>query len=88
MLKDHGINISMDSRGWAMDNIMVERLWRSVKYEEIYFKAYSSVAELIEGLRLGSRNLGLQRIFSFPALGPIKISGIFSPYRQKWEEFD
>ncbi len=34
-----------------MDNIMVERLWRSVKYEEVYLKEYLSVAELIEGLR-------------------------------------
>ena len=52
VLKDHKINISMDGKGRAMDNIMVERLWRSVKYEEIYLKAYSSVAELIEGLKL------------------------------------
>ena len=34
-----------------MDNIMVERLWRSVKYEEVYLKEYLSVAQLIEGLR-------------------------------------
>ncbi len=52
VLKDHNIDISMDGKGRAMDNIMVERLWRSVKYEEIYLNAYSSVAELIEGLRL------------------------------------
>ena len=52
VLKDHEINISMDGKGRAMDNIMVERLWRSVKYEEIYLKEYSSVAELIKGLRL------------------------------------
>ena len=52
VLKDHNIDISMDGKGRAMDNIMVERLWRSVKYEEIYLKAVSSVAELIEGLRL------------------------------------
>jgi putative transposase len=52
VLKEHKITISMDGKGRAMDNIMVERLWRSVKYEEIYLKEYSSVAELIEGLRL------------------------------------
>jgi putative transposase len=51
MLEDHDINISMDGKGRAMDNIMVERLWRSVKYEEVYLKEYLSVAELIEGLR-------------------------------------
>jgi putative transposase len=50
-LKDHAITISMDGRGRAMDNIMVERLWRSVKYEEVYLKEYLSVTALIEGLR-------------------------------------
>ena len=35
VLKDHGIQISMDGKGRAMDNIMIERLWRSVKYEEV-----------------------------------------------------
>lgn len=51
ILKDHGIDISMDGKGRAMDNIMVERLWRSLKYEDIYLKDYESVPELIEGLR-------------------------------------
>lgn len=51
ILKDHGIAISMDGKGRAMDNIMVERLWRSLKYEDIYLKDYESVPELIEGLR-------------------------------------
>src|SRR5438128_5012266 len=36
MLKDHGITISMDGKGRCMDNIFVERLWRSLKYEEVY----------------------------------------------------
>ena len=46
----HGIRISMDGRGRAMDNIMIERLWRSVKYEEIYLKEYRTVSELLDGL--------------------------------------
>jgi putative transposase len=46
-----GIRISMDGRGRALDNIFVERLWRSVKYEEIYLKEYRSVGEAIDGLR-------------------------------------
>jgi putative transposase len=50
-LLQHGIRISMDGRGRALDNIFVERLWRSVKYEEIYLKDYRSVREAIEGLR-------------------------------------
>lgn len=50
-LKDNDIKISMDGKGRAMDNIFIERLWRSVKYEEIYLKEYQSVAELRKALR-------------------------------------
>ncbi|MBF8266562.1 MAG: Integrase, catalytic region [Dehalococcoidia bacterium] len=39
-LKQHGVRISMDGKGWYKDNIFVERLWRTVKYEEVYLKAY------------------------------------------------
>ncbi len=49
-LASAGIRISMDGRGRALDNIFVERLWRSVKYEDIYLKAYASVSELETGL--------------------------------------
>ena len=52
MLKDAQVDISMDGKGRAMDNIMVERLWRSVKYEEIYLKDYESVSELVAALRV------------------------------------
>jgi putative transposase len=45
LLKDHGIAISMDGKGAWRDNVFVERLWRSVKYEEVYLKAYDSVGE-------------------------------------------
>jgi putative transposase len=51
VLGEHGIRISMDGKGRAMDNIMVERLWRSLKYEDIYLKDYETVQELTEGLR-------------------------------------
>ncbi len=51
VLKEHGIRISMDGKGRAMDNIMVERLWRTVKYEDIYIRDYESVEELVKGLR-------------------------------------
>jgi putative transposase len=50
VLKGRGIRISMDGRGRAADNIFVERLWRSVKYEDIYLKEYATVAELLSGL--------------------------------------
>lgn len=46
-----GIRISMDGRGRALDNIFVERLWRSVKYEEVYLKDYDSVPTAVAGLR-------------------------------------
>ncbi len=46
VLKNHETRISMDGKGRAMDNIFVERLWRSVKYEEIYLKEYASVEDL------------------------------------------
>ena len=50
VLVAHGVRISMDSVGSYMDNVFVERLWRSVKYEEVYLKAYESVAEARAGI--------------------------------------
>lgn len=49
-LDNSNIRISMDGRGRAMDNIFIERLWRSVKYEDIYLRDYTNVPELAEGL--------------------------------------
>ena len=45
LLNDNAVQISMDGRGAWRDNVFVERLWRSVKYEEVYLRAYESVAE-------------------------------------------
>jgi len=45
VLKAAGVQISMDGKGRWVDNVMVERLWRSVKYEEVYLRAYGSVSE-------------------------------------------
>ena len=50
MLLEHGIRISMDGKGRYIDNIFVERLWRSVKYEEVYLKAYQNVPEARAGI--------------------------------------
>jgi putative transposase len=44
-----GIQMSRDGRGRALDNIWVERLWRTVKYEEVYLKAYGTPREAIQG---------------------------------------
>lgn len=49
-LKDSGIRISMDGKGCWRDNVFVERLWRSVKYEEVYLRAYDSVSAARTGL--------------------------------------
>lgn len=49
-LKREGITISMDGRGRAFDNIFVERLWRSVKHEDVYLNGYASMGDLLAGL--------------------------------------
>ena len=50
VLKAQGVAISRDGRGRALDNIFVERLWRSVKHEDVYLKGYVDVPELLRGL--------------------------------------
>ena len=56
LVQQHGIQISMDGKGSWRDNVFVKRLWKSVKYEEVYLHAYDSVAEARQGL---------QRYFSY-----------------------
>ena len=50
LLKYNGIQISMDGKGSWRDNVFVERLWKSVKYEEVYLHAYDSVGDAKQGL--------------------------------------
>jgi putative transposase len=50
LLKDYDIQISMDGKGSWRDNVFIERLWRSVKYEDIYLRAYDSVSAVRTGL--------------------------------------
>jgi putative transposase len=50
VLLDHDIKISMDGRGRCLDNVFVERLWRSLKYEEVYLYAYETVSAAREGI--------------------------------------
>ena len=50
LLLDHGIRISMDGRGCWRDNIFVERLWRTLKYEEVYLHGYDSVSAATAGI--------------------------------------
>jgi putative transposase len=66
-LKDASVRISMDGKGRWLDNVFIERLWRSVKYEEVYLRAYDTVAEARSGL---TRYFGLcNSIRTHPALG-------------------
>jgi putative transposase len=51
VLKEHDIRISMDGKGRWVDNVFVERLWRSVKYEEVYLKAYEDIRRAKSSLR-------------------------------------
>lgn len=56
VLRDRGIKISMDGKGRCIDNIFVERLWRSLKYEEVYLNPYDTMSEA---------RLGISRYFNF-----------------------
>jgi putative transposase len=62
VLTDKNIKISMDSRGRALDNIFVERLWRTIKYEEVYLKDYRSVKEAHCSLRAFIRFYNKERL--------------------------
>jgi len=50
LMKDNGIQISMDGKGAWRDNVFIERLWRSVKYEEVYLHAYDTVSDSRNGI--------------------------------------
>ena len=50
LLKGHGIQVSMDGKGCWRDNVFVERLWKTIKYEEVYLHAYESVSEARQAL--------------------------------------
>ena len=50
-LKDRGVKISMDGKGRCRDNIFIELLWRSVKYEKIFLEEFETVPELLSGLK-------------------------------------
>ena len=56
VLHEHGVKIGMDGKGCYIDNVFIERLWRSVKHEEVYLHAYESVQEA---------RIGLGRYFDF-----------------------
>mgnify|MGYP000737134387 FL=1 len=71
VLKANDIRISMDGKGRAMDNIFIERLWRSVKYEEVYLKEYGDVEQLRQSLK--------QYFHFYNALRPHQTFGGMTP---------
>jgi putative transposase len=73
VLEGQGIKISMDGKGRAFDNIFIERLWRSVKYEEVYLKDYESVREAVRNLGEYFRFYNLER--------PHQSLGYQTPYQ-------
>ena len=60
-LKQQGIRISMDGRGRCLDNVFTERLWRSVKYEEVYLKDYQGFSDAQQGLGRYFRHYNRER---------------------------
>ena len=80
VLRDNEIAISMDGRGSWRDNVFVERLWRSIKYEEVYLRAYDTVSDARASIgkylnfyngRRPHSSLGRQTPAYFNALMPI-----------------
>lgn len=61
-LLEHGVRVSMDGRGRALDNVFIERLWRSVKYEEVYLKEYATVRDAVQGLGAYFRFYNCERL--------------------------
>jgi len=64
LLKKHGIAISMNGRGRSIDNIVIERFWRTLKYEEVYVKEYQNVKELKNGIETFIVFYNLSRLHS------------------------
>jgi putative transposase len=61
-LERAGVSVSMDGRGRCLDNVFVERLWRSVKYEDVYLRGYEKAPELERGLRAYFRFYNTERL--------------------------
>jgi len=76
-LVGHGITISMDGKGAWRDNVFVERLWRSVKYEEVYLRAYDSVSEARASIGPTSNStISVGRMRALTAQHPIKPTSL------------
>ena len=78
LLASHGIAISMDGKGAWRDNVFVERLWRSVKYEEVYLRAYESVSEAVaRSADISTSTIAVAHIRALTTAPRIKPTSIF-----------
>jgi hypothetical protein len=75
ILASAGVAISMDGRGRALDNVFVERLWRTVKYKEVYLKDYAGVPASVEGLGAYFDFYNGARLHQADAAGGVPRSG-------------
>jgi putative transposase len=84
LLKENEVKISMDGKGRAQDNIYVERLWRSLKYEDIYIREYNSVSECKEGINRYFNFFNTERFHqSLDYLTPDEM--YYSSWDKTWE---
>jgi putative transposase len=77
LLNDHGIQISMEGAGCWRDNVFVERLWRSLKYEEVYLHAYETVRDAHQGVA--------RYVTFYNQLRPHRALDEHTPDRVYWE---
>ena len=81
VLQDRGVKMSMDGRGRYVDNVLVERLWRTAKYGEVYLKAYANAVEARRGLGEYFRFYNDLRPHQAPRSWPGAGSGLPDPGR-------
>lgn len=79
-----GAQISMDGRGRALDNVFIERLWRTVKYEEIFLHDYVTVEEAILGLKRYFEFYNTERLHQ--ALGYKTPQEVYEAHRPPWQQ--
>jgi putative transposase len=83
-LLDRSVAVSMDGRGRALDNVFIERLWRTVKYQELYLREYATVADVEEGLKLYFEKYNHERPHqALDNLTPAKVYEWGAPVRAK-----
>ena len=78
VLKDADIQISMDGKGAWRDNVFVERLWRTIKYEEVYLRAYDSVSAAREIIAWHKASEASQRLATAPGVGPLTATALIA----------